>query len=42
MKKFESISKNRKIIVKFGDIEIKQQKFCHYKRPISMKNKDIH
>ena len=30
-----------KIIIKFGDIEIEQQKFHKYERPISMKNVDI-
>ena len=30
-----------KTVIKFGDIEIKKQKFHHHKRPISIKNKDI-
>ena len=30
-----------KAIIKFGGIEIKKQKFHQYKRPISIKNKDI-
>ena len=30
-----------KIIIKFGDIEIEQQKFHQYERPISIKNVDI-
>ena len=30
-----------KTIVKFGDIEIKKQKFHQYKRPISIKNTGI-
>ena len=30
-----------KKIIKFGDIEIKKQKFHQNKRPVSMKNIDI-
>ena len=30
-----------KTIMKFGDIEIKKQKFHQHKRPISIKNIDI-
>ena len=30
-----------KIVIKFGDIEIEQQKLHEYERPISMKNVDI-
>ena len=30
-----------KTIIKFGDIEIKKQKFHQHKRPISIKNIDI-
>ena len=33
--------KIEKIIIQFGDIEIEKQKFHEYKRPISIKNKDI-
>ena len=29
------------IIIKFGDIEIKKQKFHQHKRPVSIKNVDI-
>ena len=38
---FESIYKNGKTIIKFGDIEIEKQKFRQNKRPISIKNVDI-
>ena len=40
---FESIYKNvkKKTTVKFGDIEIKKQKFHQHKRPTSIKNIDI-
>ena len=30
-----------KTIIKFGDIESEKQKFCQYKRSVSMKNIDI-
>ena len=30
-----------KTVIKFGDIEIKKQKFRQHKRPISIKNIDI-
>ena len=30
-----------KTIIKFGDIEIKKQKFHQHKRPISIKNIDV-
>ena len=40
-KKFESIYKIGKTIIKFGDIETEKQKFCQYKRPISIKSLDI-
>ena len=28
-----------KTVIKFGDIGIERQKFCHYKKPISIKNR---
>ena len=31
----------KKTTIKFGDIEIKKQKFYRYKRPISIKDIDI-
>ena len=31
----------KKTIIKLGDIEIKNQRFHQYKRPISIKNRDI-
>ena len=31
----------KRSIIKFGDIEIKKQKFHQHKRPISIKNIDI-
>ena len=31
----------KRSIIKFGDIEIKKQKFHQHKRPISIKNVDI-
>ena len=33
--------KMKKTTIKFGDIEIKKQKFYRYKRPISIKDIDI-
>ena len=30
-----------KTIIKFGDIEIRKQKFHQHKRPVSIKNIDI-
>ena len=41
MKIFKTIYKNEKAIIKFGDIEIKKQKFHQHKIPISIKNIDI-
>ena len=44
IKVFETIYKNekkKKKIIKFGDIEIRKQKFHQHKRFISIKNKDI-
>ena len=40
IKTFESIYKNGKTIIKFGDIEIQKQKFHQHKGPISIKNID--
>ena len=31
-----------KTVIKFGDIELDQQNFYQYKKPISMKNIDIY
>ena len=33
--------KKKKPVIKFGNIKIKNQKFRQYKRPNSIKNKDI-
>ena len=41
IKFFESIYKNGKTIIKFGDIEIKKQKLDQHERPISIKTIDI-
>ena len=38
---FESIYKNGKKIIKFGDIEIEKKKFHQYKSPLSINNIDI-
>ena len=35
------MKKKKKKIIKFGDIEIRKQKFHQHKRFISIKNKDI-
>ena len=35
------IKMKKKTIIKLGDIEIKNQRFHQYKRPISVKNIDI-
>ena len=40
-KSFENVYKNGKNNYKFGDIEIKKQKFHQHKRPISIKNIDV-
>ena len=41
LKKLESIYKNGKTIIIFGDTEIEKHKFIQHKRPISMKNIEI-
>ena len=41
MKKFETIYKMEKTVIKSGDIEIEKQKFHQHEKPISIKNIDI-
>ena len=40
-KYFETIYKNGKTVIKFGDIEIQKRKFNQHEGPISIKNVEI-